>query len=306
MSENENVSTADVERPNWGRWGPTDELGSANLLDEGVALRGAGAVRTGKVYSLSLPVQRTGVPHAFYRPPTQRYTSLNQTDHQFRDSIGAPDSSAWNEDVLVTNTHSQTHIDALCHVTDNGVMYNGFPGAEVSAFDGARRLGVQNIPPIVTRGILLDIARNQGVDRLAPGHIITEDELRSAIDAAQVDIQPGDAVLFRTGWLEAFRYFATTMDDPQPGIGSAAAKYLAERDVVAIGGDNTSLEAYPFENGRFLGVHQDLLVGYGTYIVEHLSLADLAKDGHHSFLFVVAPLRITGATGSPVNVVAVA
>lgn len=305
MSQDPSYAVPDVRRANWGRWGADDELGAANLLDETAVMRGLGAARTGQVLSLSLPVQQTGVPQAFYRPPTQRYTSLNQTDTAFLSNLGVPPGAIWNEDILVTNTHAQTHIDALCHVTNNGVMYNGYPGEEFSAMSGAPHLGIENVPPIVTRGVLLDIPRSQGVPGLEPGHVISADEVRSALDLTQVEVEPGDCVLIRTGWLEAFASGDATMDDPQAGLGSAAAEYLAEQDVVAIGADNTSLEAYPFENGRFHGVHHDLLVGYGIYIMEHLQLAQLAEGGHTTFLFVASPLRITGATGSPINAVAV-
>ena len=301
-----NFSYGAHDRANWGRWGADDERGAANhVADPATVARALSSAVDGRVHSLGIPIQRSGVPTAGYRSPSQRLTSLSQTDRRFRDAFGVEAEVAWNEDLLVMATHGQTHVDALCHVTDEGVLYNGFSGDEVSSFDGAPRCGIEKLGPIVSRGVLLDVARAKGVPMLDPGYAITSDDLIECLTIAEVDIVPGDAVLIRTGWLETYFEKGLIVEDPQPGLGLDGARYLADRDVVLVGADNTSMETYPFDQGRTLGVHRLLLVHHGIPIAEHLWLKDLAATGRATFLFVASPLSITGATASPANPLAI-
>lgn len=262
-------------------------------------MAGLEAARTGRVYSLGLPIQRSGVPHVPHRPAPQRLTLTGQTDVGMFAAIGAEPGTGSHEDVVVLPTHEATHMDAVGHVYAGEVLYNGFSGAASSTYGGLQHCGIERAGPIVARGVLLDVVG--AVGELEPGYVITPSDL----EACEVSPTRGSAALIRTGWLEAFDPMAGLTYE-QPGLGIDAARWLADRDVVAVGADNTAVEAMPFEGGAFMPVHVELLVRRGVYLLEHLVLEPLARDGVSEFLFVAAPLAITGASGSPVNPVAIA
>jgi kynurenine formamidase len=178
-------------------------------------------------------------------------------------------------------------------------MYNGFRADATSTYGGLQHCGIEKAGPIVARGVLLDVAGVRGP--LEPGYVITPEDLK----ACGVSPTPGSVALVRTGWLEAYDPMAG-LSYQQPGLGVAAARWLAAQDVVAVGADNTAVEAMPFEGGGYMPVHVELLVHRGVYLLEHLLLEPMARDGVREMLFVAAPLAITGASGSPVNPVAIA
>jgi kynurenine formamidase len=300
-------TTASTTTPgtNWGRWGADDERGAINLLTPETVLAATQACRTGKIYTLGLPIQRAGVPNVDYRGIPQRLTLLNHGDeHMFADYGGTPGTGI-NEDVLVMASHTVTHMDALCHIYHEGTIYNGFTHDDMKAYSGAQRCGIEKAGGVVTRGVLVDVAAHKGVDWLEAGHVVTLEEFTGALEAQGSEIRPGDAVLVRTGWVEWFFANGAEMSLVQPGIGLDVARYLAAHDPVLVGADNSAVEAQPFDREQFLGAHVELLVRRGIYLVEHLQLAELSADGRYEFLFIVSPLRVTGATASPVSPIAV-
>jgi kynurenine formamidase len=290
---------------NWGRWGTEDERGALNLLTPEVVLQATKVCRTGKVYSLALPVQSAGVPLFDYRGKPMRLTLTNHTDDEMFTAFGA-DGVGANEDVLVLASHNETHMDALCHVHHHDKLYNGFPAESVRTNSGAQRCGIDKTRWIAGRAVLLDLPGWRGVDVLPGGHVITADEIEGCAAAQGVSLGAGDIVLVRTGWLDA--YFADQSSVPmeaQAGLGIDAARLLASLDVAAVGADNSAVEAIPFDGNDFLCVHIELLVRRGVPLIEHLLLAEMARDRVYESLLVVAPLPVTGATGSPVNPIAI-
>jgi kynurenine formamidase len=155
--------------------------------------------------------------------------------------------------------------------------------------------------------VLLDVAAHVGLQALPPGYCITADELESCAVAQGTRIQSGDILLIRTGWLESWCQDGEGLagQHGQPGIGLGATDFVRDHDIAAVGADNSAVEVTPFDNGTFLAVHIELLVKLGVPLLEHLVLAELARDHVHEFLFVAAPLPVTGAAGSPVNPVAI-
>jgi kynurenine formamidase len=299
------IADSDVEGVgNWGRWGAEDQRGAANLLTDSMVLEALRSCSTGKVYSLGLPLQRDGVPLVSFRGSPQRLTMINHSDEAMFEAFGGKPGTGANEDVLIMATHSVTHMDALCHIYDDGAVYNGFPKDEMAAYGGAAHCGIENAGAIAARGVLIDVAASHGTNSLEPGYVITPDDLENALSTQQVDLRSGDVVLIRTGWVESF-LTSGEMTLVQPGIGLDAAKFLADKDVVAVCADNTAVEAQPFDRGEFLGVHVELLVKRGIYLLEHLGLAELSADRCYEFLFCVGPLKITGGTASPVNPIAI-
>jgi kynurenine formamidase len=288
---------------NWGRWGDDDERGALNLLTPDAVLAATRACRTGKVYSLALPIQREGVPIFDYRGAPQRLSLTSNTDNERFEAYGAPPGLGANEDVLVLASHSITHMDALSHVFAEGKMYNDFGAEEFTTGEGARHLDVVQTASFAGRGVLLDLARHQGVEWLEPGQVIDAAQLEACRAAQGVELNAGDILLVRTGWLD---YFATGESGfEQPGLGKDAVSFVDDHDLAVVGADNAAIECIPFDDDEFLSVHIELLVKRGVTLLEHLYLSELAADGCHEFLLSVGGLKVTGAAGSPINPIAI-
>ena len=284
----------------WGRWGSEDERGALNLAGRDEAKRAAGLVRTGQVISLAQPLSpKTPVPG--HRAPMQHFMGRDGGDY----AAGAkrPGGFQFAEDTLVLPLHFGTHIDALCHAWHDDQLYNGFPSAGIRSTTGAARCAIDKLGPIVARGVLLDVCALVGAP-LPLGKAVTREMLEAAQDRAQVAVQAGDVVLLRTGWLESM-LASPNYYDGEPGLDIGAALWLAERGVAVVGADNFAIEAIPFPIGQVFPVHQCLLREYGMPLIEGLALAPLADAGVSEFLFVAAPLPITGGTASPLAPVAI-
>jgi len=292
---------------NWGRWGTDDERGALNLLTDNVVLDAAHSCRTGKVYRLSLPLKPTGVPIAAYRGGPRRLTLLAESDDLLK-VAGVADGDGACEDVLILPSHSVTHIDALCHVYHDGSFYNGFPAAGFKTNAGAQHLGIDKLAGFAGRAVLLDVAGLYGVDSLDAGHVVTAADLENCARKQSVTVRAADVVLIRTGWQDTFLQAVANGETPghaQPGIGLEAARYLAGLDVSAVGCDNSGIEPIPFPAGQALAVHIELLVRRGVPLIENMVLRELAADRCYEMLFVVGPLPVPGASGSPVNPIAI-
>jgi len=279
----------------WGRWGEADEAGALNHIGADAVRRAAALVQTGQVVSLAQPLSpRTPVPK--HRAGVQHFMGRDGGDY----AAGArrPGGFQFAEDTVVLPLHIGTHIDALCHAWCDDCLYNGFPGAGTRSTSGALRCGIDKMPPIVTRGVLLDLVRLNG-SPLGPRASVGRDDLVRAAEAASVTIEPGDAVLIRTGWQESQAGVADISFDEEPGIDVEAALFLAEAGVAMVGADNFAIEAIPFPTGTVFPVHQRLIRDYGIPLLEGLVLEPLAARERGRFLFVAAPLPVVGGTGSP-------
>jgi len=292
-------------KDNWGRWGEDDERGALNLLTPERVLAALGSAKTGRIFPLGVPIQRSGVPNVEYRGIPQRLTMVNHSDEAMFEPFGATPGTGCNEDVLVMASHTTTHMDALCHVYHEGKIYNGFAHDEFAPYSGAPRCGIEKSGGIVARGVLVDVAAHKGVEWLEPGYVVTLEDVEGALAAQGSELREGDAVIVRTGWLEWF-FANEEMSLVQPGIGLEVAEFFAAKDPVAVGADNTAVEAQPFDREKFLGCHVELLRNRGVHLVEHLKLDELSREQVYEFVFFVSPLLITGATASPVSPIAIA
>jgi kynurenine formamidase len=224
------------------------------------------------------------------------------------DMVRADGGSAAN-DLLVTGTHVGTHIDALAHVSHDGCLHGGADAAEAGR--GGRYLehGVHTIAPMVRRGVLLDVPAALGLDVCEPAYEITPADLESAVERQGVAVGAGDVVLVRSGWGHRFDEGAEAYlgrETGVPGVGEAGARWLADRGVHAAGADTIAFERLaPGGGHNLLPGHRVLLVESGIYIVEALALEELAAAGLYEFTFVLIPMNIIGATGSPVRPLAV-
>lgn len=275
---------------NWGRWGPDDERGAANLLGPAEVRAAAGLVREGLVVPLAQPIsRRTPTPLHRHRPALFMDRDGGDTE------ASAPFGFA--DDTLMLAAHTGTHVDALAHVWADGALYNGFPSSSVTS-RGARHCGIDRLPPLAGRGVLLDLEAELGA--LPAGREITAEDLERTAGAAGVTLRPGDLVLLRTGWWSR----AGSTDgyfDGEPGPAAQGAAWLADADVSLVGADNYALEMQPAEH---FPAHRVLLRDHGVPILEGLALDALAAAGRATFLLVVSPLPFVGATASPVNPVA--
>ena len=296
------ADTAKQEATNWGRWGEDDERGALNLLTPDVVKAAAASIRTGRVYPLGIPIQADGVPLMDYRGKPMRLTLQDSTDVGIYDEYGCKPGTGAHEDVVVFASHTTSHMDALIHVYENERHYNGVPSGAMRAQSGATKLGIEKVGGFAARAVLLDMPRYFGDPAwVEPGRNITGDDLAGAASAQGVDIRAGDVVLIRTGYLQMWYEKREEAGFAQPGIGFDAADWLAARDVAAVGSDNAAVEVIPFDENDFLGVHKILLVRRGIYMIEFLDLSQPAADEAWEGLLAVAPLKVTGATGSPVN-----
>jgi len=224
------------------------------------------------------------------------------------DMVRADGSSAAN-DMIVMGTHVGTHIDALAHVSFRGCLHGGADAGEAAVGGRFMEHGVHTIEPMIRRGVLLDVPTALGVEVCEPGYEITVPDLEAAQTLAATTVGAGDVVLVRSGWGRHFDDGAAAylgQESGVPGVAEAGAQWLADRQVHAAGADTIAFERLAPDGGHsLLPAHRVLLVEAGVYIIEALALEELAAAGIRLFTFVLVPLNLIGATGSPVRPLAV-
>ncbi len=282
------------------RWGADDTLGAINHLTPELALRAVRLVKTGKSYPLGVV---TGWNSPAYPPRSYSLTVLQPGDGT--GSVLASNGATGNDDLLITWMGIGSQIDGLGHMGENHVYYNGNRARDFVTTRGLTRFGTHELPPIVTRGILLDMTRQLGQDPLPAGTAFNSADIKAAERRAGVNIGTGDVVLFHTGWLNAHGD-NMKIEWGEPGIGEDGARYLSSRGVVAVGADTWALEAVPHErDGVAFPVHVHFLAHNGIYILENMNTTELAADGATEFLFVLGQPRLEGTVQAIINPVAI-
>ena len=257
-----------------------------------------------RIYDLGRPLT-IGMPQSPNHP-----AFWHALPRRHGDMVRADGGSAAN-DIITMGTHVGTHIDAFAHVSHDGRLLDGSDAAEAGRGGRFAELGVHTIAPMVRRGVLLDIPAALGTPvGCEPGYEITPADLEAAVERQGTPIGAGDVVLVRSGWGRFFgsadRSVYIGNDSGVPGVGEAGAAWLADRGVHAAGADTIAFECLkPGSGHSVLPAHRVLLVERGVYIIETMALEELAADGVHEFAFVLSPLPIFGATGSPVRPLAV-
>ncbi|MEU7862578.1 cyclase family protein [Nonomuraea sp. NPDC049141] len=299
-----------AEPNNWGRFGPEDQRGTLNLLTGDVVLRALAAARTGQVLSLSMPIRGatsspapTTVPHLRGRPLPQHFMSVDGGDYAAgARPVGAGLRMA-DDALIVTHHGTTTHMDALCHMWSGDELYNGHPAARVRSY-GATRCGIEQVGGVVARGVLFDVPRHLGLDHL-PADFRIPAQLLAEIAVPRA----GDVAVIRTGWPAVWERSHEEYWSGQPGLSAGAGRWLASMDVSAVAADNAAIGGL---NDRQLAdepldddLHLILLHRHGIHLIEMLWLEELSAAGRTEFVFVAAPLRIEGGTGSPLNPLAI-
>jgi kynurenine formamidase len=253
---------------------------------------------TARVFDLAQPYF-TGMPHFPTHPPY--LYSLNKRHGDFVTKTGASSAA----ETITLGGHVGTHIDALCHFSCGGLLYGGIEAEPVQSYaKGISKLSVDTIKPIVRRGVLLDVAGHFRLESLPEEFAITPEQLDEIVAHQNVEVRKGDVVLLRTGWAKYWRdqrHYITGGNGVHvagPGPEEPAARWLSARKVFAAGSDTVAFERVPDPN---MPVHVHLLVESGIHILECLNLEELAAERVYEFLFVAAPLKIEGGTGSPIR-----
>lgn len=281
------------------RYGAEDRIGAANNLSAEGVLAAAQLIVTGKVYSLGVETAEDSPAYG------SRSFNIDIVASGANVEVGT-DVVTSNDERVTTSFGIGSQIDGLGHLGIGNQYYNGLTAAEIVREDGLAELGTHQIPPIVTRGILLDMTQYFGVDMVSEGTAFNRAEIEAAASAQGLQIRSGDVVLFHTGWMQLLGVDNDRFISSQPGPGVEGAEYLAELGVVAIGADTPALEVIPFENPRrAFAVHQTLLAKQGVYILESMNTAELAADGVDEFMFVLGQPRFKGAVQAVINPIAI-
>lgn len=291
--------------PEWwpSQWGPDDERGAANLITPARVLEAASLIEQGQIYQLGRRYE-VGMPLV-----GNRHFSL--TIPGLPTAITDGENGVVYNDELVSGELGQigTQFDGLGHVgteiDGDFVFYNGFKLSEFGDSYGLTKLGIENVGTIFTRGVLVDVPRYKGVERLEAQYIITIEDIEGALEEQGVEIREGDAVLFRTGWAQLWMVDNELYGGDEPGPGITALKWLAEKNIVMTAADNYAMEAIPGENPENAIEGHQWLLSRGIYNLENLDLSELAADRVYEFAFIFSPMKLVGATGAPGNPIAV-
>ena len=280
------------------RWGTGDERGSGNHMKPEAVLRAARLIRTGEVVELgqvlsaSMPLQAT-----------------RQFELHTKRTVMNPESNrrGSNEEIVTTEIGQVgTQFDGFSHQTIGNSLYNCFNVDDVATRTGFTKLGIEKVGALMTRGVLIDIAALKGVEMLSDTYEITPADLQEALRRQNITLQPGDAVIVNTGWGRLWGKDNARYMRANPGLGVAAAEWLARQDPMLVGMDTAPVNVTPSPDPTLSNpTHQIMLVINGIHLLENLKLEELAAARAYEFAFVIQPLKIQGATGSTVAPIAV-
>jgi kynurenine formamidase len=280
------------------KWGANDERGSGNHMKPDSVLRATKLIKTGEVIEIGHVL---GASMPFFG--TRRFDVHTKRTfmNQFSNRRGS------NEELVVSEIGQVgTQFDGFAHQTHEDSMYNCVKVSEQETRGGFKKLGVEKVGTLMTRGVLIDVAALKGVEILPDAYEITVGDLEQAMARQNVSIQPGDAILIHTGWGKLWAKDNARYVKSCPGVGVAAAEWLVKKDPMLVGADNWPVEVSPNPDPQLsLPGHQIFLVLNGVHILENLKLDELAAKKVHEFAFVMQPLKIQGGSGSTVAPIAI-
>ncbi|MFG8974512.1 cyclase family protein [Pseudomonas paraeruginosa] len=282
-------------------YGAKDEIGAANLLTPEVVKQAVGLVRTGKTYPLAVPVDKN-LP-AFRHRSFRLYNI--QPGEQAGQSLG-PNRFTFNDELVNAWTGVGTQLNGIGHIGIDNRYYNGNQAADFVTVEGVKKLGIEKVPPFVTRGVVLDMTAHYGKDIVPGGTEFSVADIQAVLKKQGLALRKGDVVLFNTGWLELIGRDNKQFLEVEPGIGMEAAKWLADQGIVAFGGDTWASEVYPNPHGKDeFPVNQYMLAKRGIYNLELIDSRALVRDQAWEFLFVLGQPLYAGSTQVNINPVAI-
>jgi kynurenine formamidase len=286
------------------KWGADDEAGAVNLVTPERVKAAAALIKEGKTHPLGIVVD----PNMPAFPPRGMMLQIVQPNQQggrdLTQDFGWP--VVYNDDIAQLWFGIGPQLDGLGHLGEDGAYYNCNTVEDISALTGLKKLGIHTVPPMVGRGVLVDIARHRGVETLNAGDAIGSDEIKAAAAAQGVTFREGDIILIHTGWTDAkLASDPTAWVSGEPGLNNEAAVYLASLNPVAVGADTWGVEAVPPAPGDkvFYG-HVTFLKENGIFILETMNTGPLAAQGVNEFMFVLGQARVKGAVQMIINPIA--
>ncbi|HYE48624.1 MAG TPA: cyclase family protein [Azospirillaceae bacterium] len=290
-------------------FGPADEIGMLNLMTDASRLAVLSRVSSGKVYDLSVE----------YRVGMASWTALGEPAYQIWNIhtprgtvIDNPTGASREANELVTYSgeaismyvHTGTHIDTLNHFGLRGRIWNGFQADEHLGDRGWLKSGAETVPPIIARGVLIDVAAAKGMAMLPPRYGISAADLEEALKRQGTTLRKGDVVMVRTGRMSVYQDNKAYLTDT-PGLTRESAKYLADAGAIVVGADNISTDVSPSqEPDNWIPVHSYLLTERGVNTMQSVYLEELARDRVYEFAWIGAPLKLKGASGAPMRPIA--
>lgn len=286
------ISTAQEGKWWPSKYGADDVIGAINEVTPAKVQQASKLIKQGKVYDLQLTLQPEGpaFPPRFYQ-----FQLMYNNIHKSR-WLGSNHFS-WSDEVIAGNLGTFSQVDCLGHAGIEELFYNGRPWGEIATPGGLKTNSCDQIPPVVTRGVLIDIAGYKGVSVLPDDYVITVADIEGALKKqGNMKVEPGDVVIFHTGWIQSYwlkdnkRYISS-----EPGPSTEAAKWLVEKRVTAVGADNWGVEAFPLKNGEAFPLHQELITKNGIYLLENVVTEKLARDKAYEFAFIMTFLKAKGS-----------
>jgi kynurenine formamidase len=280
------------------KWGAGDQRGSGNMMKPETVLRAAKLIKTGEVFELAAVLSPD---------PKEAFINGGRVFNVYtKPSLPVANERRENEELVVTELGQiGTQLDAFAHQMWGDSFYNCFKLGEIGTRSGFKKLGVENVGGLMTRGVLIDVAGLKAVDALPNSYIITPADIQQALARTDQKLAPGDAVVIRTGWSKLMGKENQRYGSVSPGLGIAAAEWLVGQEPMLIAADSCCVEVRPSEPGYSLPVHAMMLIQNGIYLIENLELESLAAARAYEFAFIVQPLKIKGATGSAVAPIAI-
>jgi kynurenine formamidase len=288
--------------PTASKFGPADQIGNLNNVTPEKTLAATRLVTKGKSYRLAIETNKDTPAY----PPRTFAVTIVQPGQNAGTTLG-PTKTTYNDDLINGWAGVGTQLDGLGHIGVDNLYYNCNRGIDFAMTDGLKKLGVENVPPVATRGVLLDMAGYFNTDIVKEGTAFNRAEIEGAMRRQRIkSIEKGDVVLFYTGWLKLLGTDNKRFSAGAPGLGRDGARYLASLGVAIAGSDTWSFEVIPFEkDAGIFEVHQILIPFNGIHILENVNTEEMVRDQAWEFLFTLGPARITGGVQAIVNPIAI-
>ena len=288
--------------PTASKFGPDDQIGNVNYITPAKTLAASKLVTKGKSYRLGVETNKDTPAYG-----TRTFNIIVLQPAQAGGATIGPNKVSYNDDIINGWVGIGSQIDGLGHLGIDGLYFNCNKAADFAAPDGLKKLGVEKVPAIATRGVLLDMAGYFNTDIVKEGTAFNRGEIEGAMKRQGVRaIEQGDVVLFYTGWQKLSGKDNKRFISVDPGLGREGARYLASLGVAMVGSDTPNFEVLPFEkDAGVYEVHQILLALNGIYILENMNTEEMVKDQAWEFLFTLGPPRITGGVQAIINPIAI-
>lgn len=286
------------------QWGADDQIGAANRVTPENTLRAAKLIKKGESHPLGILIDPDMPAFSPRKMMLQVVQPNQQNGRSLKQDFGW--DAVYNDDLAQLWWGIGPQLDGLGHMGENGAYYNCNKATDISQVTGLTRLGIHQVPPMISRGVLINMARHFGVESLAGGQAISRNDLKAAMKAQDIQLREGDVILLHTGWTDSKLESAPTeWVSTEPGLSNDAAVFLAEQKPMAVGADTWGLEAIPPAPGdkQFYG-HVTMLKHNGIYILETMNTGRLAEEGVSEFMFVLGQARLKGAVQMMINPVA--